>query len=90
MKKHLFIYSIFILSHFIFAQPVIQNGNNIPSVGFSAAVTATSPTSVGDPGANQVWDFSSLSFISAGTLKLLLLLQLLLLHLSLQQIMHIP
>lgn len=51
------------------AQPVVQNGNNIPPVGFSAPVSiVASPGSIGSPGANQTWDFSSYTLSPAGNL----------------------
>ena len=51
-----------------FAQPVIQNGDGIPAPGFSApASMSTGVTNVGSGGANQTWDFSSLTFTPVGT-----------------------
>ena len=42
------------------AQPVIQNGNNLPLPGFNAARGAGSTTlPEGPAGANQIWDFSA-------------------------------
>jgi len=56
-----------------FAQPVIQNGNNIPSVGFSAPVSTivSSSTDITNGGANHTWDFSAYTFSSAGTLNVI-------------------
>jgi hypothetical protein len=69
MKKYLLlVFSA--LSVSAFAQPVISNGNNIAAPGFSTPVSYAIPASgVGNAGANQTWDFSSLSFTPVGTLN---------------------
>lgn len=49
------------------AQPIIQNGNNIPSVGTTASLYSGTPVSgIGNPGANQVWNFSNVAFNNTG------------------------
>ena len=60
MKKTLLITSL-TFSILVSAQPVILNGNNIPSIGTTATLYSGTPVSgIGNPGANQTWDFSSL------------------------------
>ncbi|NUM32755.1 MAG: T9SS type A sorting domain-containing protein [Bacteroidetes bacterium] len=54
-----------------FAQPVIKNGDNIPAPGLSVHVQFATTTVVGNPGTNQTWDFSSLSFTSMGTVDVI-------------------
>ncbi|MBE7509367.1 MAG: T9SS type A sorting domain-containing protein [Bacteroidia bacterium] len=53
-----------------FAQPVIQNGNNIPNVGFTAPVSMISSNSsdITNGGPNHTWDFSSYTFTSIGSM----------------------
>ncbi|CAN5266328.1 hypothetical protein BH09BAC5_BH09BAC5_12890 [soil metagenome] len=71
MKKVILI-AISAFSINAFAQPVIQDGSNIPTQGFSAPVSMATPSSgVGSPGANQTWDFSSLAFTSLGTMNVI-------------------
>jgi hypothetical protein len=54
------------------AQPVITDGSKIPTPGFSAPVAMATPGSgIGTAGANQTWDFSSLSFTSLGTMTVI-------------------
>ncbi|CAN5266025.1 hypothetical protein BH09BAC5_BH09BAC5_12860 [soil metagenome] len=61
-----------ILSLKTFAQPVILDGSNIPVVGFSEALLNATPTSgIGNAGANQIWDFSTLSFSPMGVLSVI-------------------
>ena len=58
-----------LISYTAFSQPVIQNGNNLPSAGFNTQVSVGSaPNGPGASGANQVWDFSSVSLTQAATL----------------------
>jgi len=63
--------AIFGLSNFAHAQPVILDGSNIPSPGFSAPIFMATPTGVGSAGANQTWDFSSLTFTLLGTINVI-------------------
>jgi len=50
------------------AQPVFQNANERPGEAFTAAVkTGTFAAGPGNPGINQVWDFSTMVFGSTGT-----------------------
>lgn len=61
-----------VISIDIIAQPVILNGSNIPAAGLSVPVSMATPTSgVGNPGASQTWDFSSLSFTPIGTVAII-------------------
>lgn len=68
-KRLLIIFTL--LSSFVFAQPVIGDGNNIPGVGYSAAISVSNSSNVGAAGANQTWDFSSLFFIPIGTMNVI-------------------
>ncbi|HMN31795.1 MAG: T9SS type A sorting domain-containing protein [Chitinophagaceae bacterium] len=70
MKKILLI-AISAFSINAFAQPVIQNGDNIPAPGLSVPVQFATTTVVGNPGTNQTWDFSLLSFTSMGTVDVI-------------------
>ena len=71
MKKILLFISIAI-SIDTFAQPVITDGNNIPAAGLSVPVSFATPSSgVGNSGASQTWDFSSLSFSVIGTVAVI-------------------
>ncbi len=55
------------------AQPAIQYTTNIPSPGFSAPVSTAMPTAgIGKSGANETWDFSSLSFTPVGTMNVIM------------------
>jgi hypothetical protein len=53
------------------AQPTIPNGNNVPSPGYSAPISAAAASNIGTAGANQTWNFSALSFTSLGTLNII-------------------
>jgi len=67
------IWAVSALSIQVFAQPVIQNGNNIPSVGFSAPVSVivSSSTDITAGGSNHTWDFSAYTFSQVGTLNVI-------------------
>lgn len=66
MKKTLLITSL-TFSILVSAQPVILNGNNIPSIGTTATLYSGTPVSgIGNPGANQTWDFSNVTFTAPG------------------------
>jgi len=53
------------------AQPVISNGNNWAPIGYSSPVSVATPSSgTGTAGLNQVWDFSTQSFTSIGTMNI--------------------
>ncbi|MBK6729874.1 MAG: T9SS type A sorting domain-containing protein [Bacteroidetes bacterium] len=52
----------------LLAQPVITNGDNFPTDGFTSPVSLGAlPGGVGGPGENLTWDFSSLSLTEMGT-----------------------
>lgn len=71
MKKSLFIVGCF-MSSVMLAQPVIQDGSNRPSVGFTSPVSVSmSATSPGGAGANQTWDYSAVSFSPMGTMTVI-------------------
>ncbi|MCC7233360.1 MAG: T9SS type A sorting domain-containing protein [Bacteroidia bacterium] len=72
MKKLLPVILILISSG-AFTQPVMLNGNNLPAAGnsFNVTVASLSPAGVGSAGANQIWDFSSLTFSQAGTIDVI-------------------
>ena len=56
----------------VIAQPQIPNGSNFPAPGFTAPLSSASVTSaIGNAGANQTWNFSSLSFSPMGTLNVI-------------------
>jgi hypothetical protein len=66
MKKTL-LFAALSFSINAFSQPNLQNGNNIPVVGTTATLYSGSATSgIGNPGANQTWDFSNVSFSNTG------------------------
>lgn len=70
--KRCFLFIVFaVFSLHSSAQPVIENGNNLPTVGFTAPVSVAtmSIANVGASGADQVWDFSGLTYTSAGTME---------------------
>lgn len=72
MKKATLI-AMLALSINAFAQPSIQNGNNIPNVGLNAPVSliVSSSTDITNGGANHTWDFSPYTFSPAGTLNVI-------------------
>lgn len=65
MKKLLLICAIS-CSMTAFPQPTILDGNNIPASGFLSPVSIATSTAGGSSGANQTWNFSSLSYTPAG------------------------
>ncbi|MCW3076659.1 MAG: hypothetical protein JWO32_1268 [Bacteroidetes bacterium] len=67
--KNLFLIAISAFTMNMFAQPVISNGNNIPTPGLTAPVYyGTATAGVGAAGANQTWNFSAITFSPIGTL----------------------
>lgn len=72
MKKLLLLSAISVVSVSSFAQPVIQDGSNIPTPGYSAPVSyaSLSASGVGNAGANQTWDFSTLTFNPVSTMNI--------------------
>lgn len=61
-----------LLGGLLSAQPVIQDGNSRPGVGFTTPVSmSTVPTSEGSAGANQTWDYSAVSFTPMGDLTVI-------------------
>ncbi|MBS1643477.1 MAG: T9SS type A sorting domain-containing protein [Bacteroidetes bacterium] len=52
-----------------FAQPVIQDGNDIPPIGYSAPISflLSSSSDITNGGANHTWDFSGYGFTVWGT-----------------------
>lgn len=67
--KLLIVFAAF--STVVIGQPVIPDGTNIPTVGYSAPISAASSSNVGGAGANQTWDFSNLFFLSLGTMNVI-------------------
>jgi hypothetical protein len=65
MKKLLLICAI-TCSIKALAQPTISNGNNVPAPGLTAPFSIASLTNAGSAGANQTWNFSSLTYTPAG------------------------
>ncbi len=65
MRKTLLIAAIAYSMNAI-AQPVILNGDNISKSGTSALLYSGVAAGIGNPGANQTWDFSAVSFTSTG------------------------
>ena len=61
MKKIVLV-AFAVLSINALAQPVILNGNNIPVFGTTAPLFSGVAAGIGNPGANQVWDFSGVTF----------------------------
>lgn len=72
MKKVLLI-TVIACSVNCFAQPVIQNGSNLPTPGFSAPVTAivSGSTDITAGGANHTWNFGSYTFTPVGIVDVL-------------------
>jgi len=69
MKKIILFIPILFLSKLI-AQPVVLGGSNFCSLGYSSPVyTATSTIGAGNPGAAQIWNFSTVPFTFKGTLS---------------------
>ena len=64
MRRNLLLFLSLSVAITLHAQPVIQNDNNLPSPGFTFPISFANVSSVGSPGANQVWDFSNLPFLS--------------------------
>lgn len=61
----------FLFTGALLAQPVISDGSKMPAPGFSAAVSAAMGGSIGNPGADQVWDFSAISFTPVGMMTVI-------------------
>ena len=71
MKRSLLI-ALSISTVSVFAQPVIVNGDNIPNPGYSAPVSLGTPSAgVGSGGADQIWDFSTVSFTPVGVIDVI-------------------
>ena len=71
MKKVLLI-TVLAFSASCFAQPVIQNGSNLPSPGYSAPLSAivSSSTDITAGGANHTWNFGAYTFAAVGTVDI--------------------
>lgn len=70
MKKF-YLFSMFVFGALKgIAQPILTSSTPLPAIGYTApvAVVATVPSIVGNSGANQIWDFSTLTFGNVGTL----------------------
>ncbi len=68
MKRNL-LALLFAFSLNAVAQPVIQNGNNIPAPGLTVPFSYGTPSSgIGSPGPNQTWNFSNVTFNALGGL----------------------
>lgn len=65
MKKSLLIACIAFTIN-AYAQPVILNGDNISKPGTSALLYSGVAAGIGNPGANQTWNFSAVTFLSTG------------------------
>lgn len=70
MKKT-FTLALSIYSIICFSQPIIQNANNVPAVGVTVPLSTATTTNVGNAGANQTWDYSSLTFSPVGNLAII-------------------
>src|SRR5690242_14832224 len=79
MEKHLFkqvkmlmLLTFMAISIETYCQPVIADGSNVPTPGFTApAAMATATLGVGNGGANQTWDFSALNFTSISNVSVI-------------------
>lgn len=69
MKKYILAFAT-LLTGLSFAQPEITNGSNVAGLTFSFPLATTSTVNVGSAGANQTWDFSSLTFNDVGTFSI--------------------
>jgi hypothetical protein len=66
MKKIFFLAFSIAFGH-AFAQPVINNGNNVPAPGTTIPLSMATPSAIGSAGASQAWDFSALTYTVLGT-----------------------
>lgn len=71
MKKQIQLLAICAFTVNAFAQPMIPNGNNIPTPGLSVPVSVATTLTAGAAGPNQTWDFSTLSFTPLGTVDVI-------------------
>lgn len=72
MKKIFIAFAFIAWHHSTWAQPVISNGNNLPTVGYldTLASVTSSTTLPGSGGANVTWNFGSLTPTQNGTFKM--------------------
>jgi hypothetical protein len=66
--KRLFFTAFIAISLSSYAQPVILDGSNTPDPGFSGTLSIATTLDPGPAGADQVWDFSSLTFVPLGAI----------------------
>jgi hypothetical protein len=73
MKQKIILIAIVAFYTNAYSQPVIQDGSNVPTPGYSAPVFSivSSSTEITNGGANHTWDFSSFTFNPIGTLSII-------------------
>jgi len=62
MKNLTLIIAIAVNSLSLYAQPQIENASNLPEPGYSFSFGIAMNANPGQPGANQVWDFSAFEY----------------------------